>query len=140
MTQQAITRASRARVGRSSGHRAVGASGLHDRGTGMVPGLTRGRAVPHHRSLLFELVRLAEKVNKRFVVVGTRTKLEDEMRVTAIGFVGECTRQRQPLQVGELPEHFSSYLVELFERRHVTTAASSTGQAITRAMRRMPSA
>ena len=61
----------------------------------------RGQPVPdqHHRSVLLKLMQLGEELDERFVVVGARTQLEDEMRVAAIRFVGKCTGQGQPFPV-----------------------------------------
>src|SRR2546423_6404851 len=52
----------------------------------------RGQPVPdqHHRSVLLELMQLGEELDERFVVVGARTQLDDEMRVGAIGFVASA--------------------------------------------------
>ena len=68
----------------------------------------RGQSVPdqHHRSLLFELVELGEKLDQGLIVVGTRTQLEHEMRIAAIGFVRECPGQGQPFPVEPMFEHW----------------------------------
>jgi hypothetical protein len=55
----------------------------------------RRQAVPdqHYRALLLELAQLAQELDQGLIVVGTRTELEDEMRVAAIRFVRQGASQ-----------------------------------------------
>jgi hypothetical protein len=48
----------------------------------------RRQSVPDEQHWpLLDLVQLAQEVDQQFVVLGARTQLEDEVRITAIRFV-----------------------------------------------------
>jgi hypothetical protein len=45
----------------------------------------RGQAVPDQHATMLDMVHIGQEVNERFVAVGARTPLEDEVSIAAIG-------------------------------------------------------
>jgi hypothetical protein len=67
----------------------------------------RGQPVPEqdHRAVLLEFAQVAQELNQGFIVVGTRTPLEHEEGVTAIGFVHQRAGYGQPLPNESMAQH-----------------------------------
>jgi len=73
---------------------------------GHTPTAVSGQSVPDEQQwTLLNLVQLAQELNECFVVIGARSQLEDEMRVTTIRCVRQRAGQRQPFPVEAMAQH-----------------------------------
>jgi len=67
----------------------------------------RRQAVPDEQHWpLLEFDQLGQEVDQQFVVIGARTQFEDEVRSTAIRFVGQCAGERQPFPIEAVAQHW----------------------------------
>src|SRR5262249_7451993 len=61
----------------------------------------------HHRTPSFELMQFHQELEQAQAVVGARTQLKDEVRITAIGLIHQRCSQRKPFPHKPVAQHWS---------------------------------